>query len=98
MPRKKLAKVFVLRTFALIRREQALDGVRNVGCGAAVANGSRNGGELPEAAAYAEVVGIDHLAVDSDFLAFNADVGDPVLAATVGAAGDVEFQLLIETG
>ena len=31
-----------------------------------------------------------------DLLAFDADVGDPVLSATVGAAGDVEAKLLVE--
>ena len=44
----------------------------------------------------AEVVSILHLAVDFQFLAFNADVGDPMLTATIGAAGDVQFQVLIE--
>ena len=33
-----------------------------------------------------------------DLLAFEADVGDPVLAAGVGAAGDVELDLLVEAG
>ena len=36
--------------------------------------------------------------VNFDLLALDADVGDPVLAATVGASGDVKFQMLIETG
>ncbi len=63
-----------------------------------IAYRSRNGCELPEASAHANVVGIDHFAVDPDFLSFDTDIGDPVLAATIGAAGDVEFQLLIETG
>ena len=33
-----------------------------------------------------------------DLLAFEANVGDPMLAATVGASGDVELELLIESG
>ncbi len=49
-------------------------------------------------AADAEVIGIDHAAVDFHLLAFDADVGDPVLPATVGASGDVELQVLIEAG
>ena len=36
--------------------------------------------------------------MDFDLLAFNADVGDPVLPATVGASGDVQLQVLIEAG
>ena len=33
-----------------------------------------------------------------DFLSFKADIGNPVLAAGVGATGDVEFEMLIERG
>ena len=55
-------------------------------------------GELADAAAHAEIVGVDHSAVLLDFFAFDADVGDPVLAATVGASGDVQFELLFEAG
>ncbi len=51
-----------------------------------------------ERSAHAEVVGIDQAVVDFDLLALNADVGDPVLAATVGASGDVQLQVLIESG
>ena len=32
------------------------------------------------------------------FFAFEADVGDPVLAAAIGAAGDVDAELLLEAG
>ena len=55
-------------------------------------------GVLADGAADAEVEGVDHLAVLLDLLAFEADVGDPVLAAGVGAAGDVEADLLVEAG
>ena len=47
-------------------------------------------GVFADGSADAEVEGVDHLAVLLDLLAFEADVGDPVLAAGVGAAGDVE--------
>ena len=53
---------------------------------------------VADSAADAEVVGVDELAVVLDLLAFDADVGDPVLAAAVGAAGDVELELLVEAG
>ena len=54
--------------------------------------------ECAERTADAEVVGVDRLAVDLELLAFDPEVGDPVLAATVGASGDVKFQVLIEAG
>ena len=53
---------------------------------------------MTDTAADAEIVGVDQLAIDLDFLALDADVGDPVLAATIGAAGDVKFELMLEIG
>src|SRR5580704_540236 len=78
--------------------EQARDGVGDFFGGAAVANGAGDGGELAYAAAYAEIVGVDHFAFVLDFLAFDADVGDPVLATGVGAAGDVELDVFLVAG
>ena len=57
---------------------------------AAIADGTSDGGVCADGAAETEVVGVGELAVVLDLLAFDADVGDPVLAATVGAPGDVE--------
>ncbi len=68
------------------------------GAGQRIANGARDCGMLADGSAEAEVVGVSELAVVFDLLAFEADVGDPVLAATVGAAGDVKAELLIELG
>ncbi len=51
-----------------------------------------------ERAAQAKVIGIDHLSVDFYLFAIDANVGDPVLSATVRAAGDVQLQMLIEAG
>ncbi len=53
---------------------------------------------LADGAADAEVVGVDEIGALLDFLALEADVGDPVLAAGVGAARDVQFERLIEFG
>src|SRR5580704_5357841 len=78
--------------------EQARDGVGDFFGGAAVANGAGDGGELAYAAAYAEIVGVDDFAFVLDFLALDADVGDPVLAAGVGAAGDVELDVFLIAG
>src|SRR3989454_151560 len=49
-----------------------------------------------ERAADAEVVGAHERAVDLQLLALDADVGDPVLAARVGAAGDVQLHVLLK--
>src|SRR5260221_3766964 len=79
-------------------RQEALDGVGDFGGGAAVTDGTGYGGELADAATYAEIVGIDHFAFVLDFFSFDADVGDPVLAAGVGAAGDVELDVFLISG
>ena len=50
-----------------------------------------------ERAAQAEVVRIQHAIADFDLLALDANVCNPVLAATVRASGDVKFQVLLET-
>ena len=74
--------------------EQTGDGVGNFFGGATIAYGTRDGSDLTDTAADAEVVGVDHLAIGFDFLALDADVGNPVLPAGVGAAGNVETKLL----
>ena len=62
------------------------------------AYGSCNGGDLPHGAAYAKVICVDELSVDPNLLAFDTDIGDPVLAATVRATCDVQSQVLSEIG
>ena len=76
--------------------QQALDGLGNQRRGAAKAHRASDGRVLADRSAQAEVVGVDQLALVLDLLAFHADVRDPVLAATIGAAGDVGAQLLVE--
>src|SRR5207247_9900937 len=46
----------------------------------------------------AEIVGVDHRALHLLLLALDAEVGDPVLPATIRASGDVDLQVLIEAG
>jgi hypothetical protein len=53
---------------------------------------------VADAAADAEVVGINHLAAGPDFLSFNANVGDPVLPAGIGATGNVETKFVLKVG
>ncbi len=79
-----------------IRGEQARDRVRNLGSGAAVADGTGNALILAERAAEREIERVDDVLALLDLFAFEADIGDPVLAAGIGAAGDVELELLVE--
>ena len=53
---------------------------------------------LPNRSTETEVVGIYQFAFVLDLLAFDPDVGNPVLSATVRASGDVQLQVLIEAG
>ncbi len=90
------AQVFAGLARREIRAQQALDGLGAVFGGGAEADLARDARVLADRAADAEVEGIDHLAVLLDLLAFEADVGDPALSAGVGAAGDVQVDLLVE--
>src|SRR6516165_6507210 len=94
--REKVLQSLLRMTLILENMEKALDSVRDFVSAAAVTDRPGNGSGLPDAAANAEVVGIHHFAVDLDFLAFDANVRDPVLAATIGATGNVELELPLE--
>ena len=94
--RKPRAQAFVGCAPAQVIAQQPLNGFGNKRRGAAIAHRPRNARVLAHGSAEAEVVGVGQLALVLDLLAFEADVGDPVLAAAVGAAGDVELELLIE--
>src|SRR5215467_328049 len=96
--REESAQRLVFAAVVLEISQEALYGVGNGGSRAAIADRPRDGRNLPEAAAHAEVVSVDQFAVLFDLLAFDADIGDPVLAAAVGAAGDVQLDLLREAG
>lgn len=82
----------------VVGAEETGDGVGNFFGAAAVADGTGDGSELANGAAHAEIVGVNELAIELDFFAFDTDVGDPVLPATVGAAGDVEFDVVAKAG
>ena len=76
--------------------QQALDRFGDKRCGAAVSNGARDGRVLADCSAETEVVSVGQLALELDFLAFHADVGNPMLSAAIGAAGDMELELLVK--
>src|SRR5215469_3029160 len=78
--------------------EKARNGVGNFLGWATVADGARDRSNLADTASETEVVGVDKPAVLLDFLAFQANVGDPVLAARVWAAGDVQLDVFLVAG
>src|SRR5579872_4806889 len=98
MPRKEAAQIFTRLATLVESGKQALDSVRNLGSGAAISNRPSDRGELTDTSANAEVVGVDHAAIHFDFFALDADIGDPMLSTTVGAAGDIEPQMFLEIG
>src|SRR5437764_1755994 len=83
---------------ALIERaaQQTLNGIRHFAGRATIAHRSAKACVLTHSAAKTEVVSILNAAIDLQFLAFQSDIGNAVLAATIRAAGYVELQLLIE--
>src|ERR1017187_6335854 len=98
VPGKELTQVLASLTRGQILPQQSFDGVRNLGRRAAISHGPRCRLMQTERSAQAKVIGIDHATVDFNLFAVDADVGNPVLSATVGATGDVQFQMLIEAG
>src|SRR5580765_7894779 len=96
MAREKAPQVFARHAPEFERAKQAFDGVRNFAGKATIANRTRDGREGANAAADAKVVGVHEFAMVTNFFAFDADVGDPVLSATVRAAGHVELQIVRE--
>jgi hypothetical protein len=92
------AEVFALLADGEVAAEETVQSIWDILRRGAEAERSGGAGVLADGAADAEVEGVDELAVLLDLLALEADVGDPVLAAGVGAAGDVELDLLIEAG
>ena len=49
-----------------------------------------------DSASQAEVIRVHKAVVILDLLTFDTDIGNPVLTATVWAAGDVQLQILVE--
>jgi hypothetical protein len=96
--RQEMLEIFAGVAIGLERVQKAWDGVGNFIGAAPETNGTRYGSDVADAATNAEIVGIDKFAIDLDFLAFDANVGDPVLTATIGAAGDMQLELMLKVG
>ena len=93
-----VTEVFTFGADGQVAGEEALDGVGNLGGSDAVAERTCGACIFADGAAYAKEEGIDQLAVLLDLFALETDVGNPVLAARVGAACDVEADLLVKAG
>ena len=98
MSGEELPQVLARVTVGHISSQQPLEGVRNLTRWAAVAHWPCRCLVESDCATQAEVVSIHQAAFVLDLLALNAYVRDPVLAAAVWASGDMQLQVLIETG
>src|SRR5208337_3504145 len=93
VPGKELPQVLTRRTRREIMPQQSLNRIRNLGRKAAISHGSRRRLMQTERSAKAEVIGVDESPIDLHFFAVDADVGNPVLSATVRASRNVQFQV-----
>src|SRR5579862_34052 len=98
VPRKEAPQIFARLPRSEVLPQQSLDRSRNLGCEAAISHRSCRCLIQAERASDTEVIGIDEAAVDFHLFPVDADVGDPVLAATVRASRDVQLEVLIEAG
>src|ERR1700756_476727 len=98
MARKPRPEIFTMSAILKIAAKQPLNRCRNLSRRSAIARGSTHTRVFADGSAHGEVERVDHLALMLHLFAFEADVGDPVLAAAVRAAGYVELDLLIESG
>src|SRR6266851_7838916 len=96
VPGKELTQVLARLAHGEILLKQSLDRIRNFSRRAAISHGPRGRLMQTERSTDAEVIGIDDTAVDFHLLAINANIGNPVLSATVRASGNVQLQVLIK--
>jgi hypothetical protein len=89
VPRKELTQILAGLASAEVLPKQPLDGMGNLGCEAPVSDRPRCRLMQAERASQAEIVRVDQAALDFHLLAIDANIGNPVLSATVGATGDV---------
>src|ERR1700745_2036880 len=98
MAREELPQIFVGSPVLEIGALSPFDGIGHFGGKAPISNRTGNRLMEPDCAANAKVVGILHAVADPDLFAFDPDVGDPMLAATVRAPSHMQFQVLLEAG
>jgi len=90
------AKVLLGLPVRQVLAQQALNGIGYKRCRAAIADRASDCSMLTHRSAEAEIEGVGQFALVLDLLALDTDVGDPMLAAAIGAAGDVQTKLLVE--
>ena len=88
------AQIFRSGTIFQKMDHQPFDRIWNISRRAAKADRPGDGRNVSETPANTEVIRVDHFSVGFDLFAFDTDVGDPVLAATVRASGNVQLDLL----
>src|SRR5271169_3616351 len=98
MPRKKSLEGLARFALRMEEIQETLDSVRDFVRRATVAHRASDGRDFADAATDTEVVGIDHFAARFDFLAFDPDIRNPVLAAGVRAARDVQSEFVLVIG
>src|SRR5262249_18556835 len=97
VPRKIGAQVLITgMAIVKIVAQQPLDGLGDLGGIAAIAHWTRGALVPAHCPADTEIICVHQSAITLQLLSLDAAVGDPVLAATIGAAGHVQLQLLIE--
>src|SRR5882672_86926 len=89
--REKASEILPMFAHGPITPQQTLDCVRYFLRRATIADRPRNRLQRSDRATQAKVIGVDQCTVDLQLLTFESDVGDPMLAATVRAASDVQF-------
>src|ERR1700691_5093187 len=77
------AQIFVRHTVGQILAQQPFNGFGDKRRGASIAHSARDGSVLSDRSAEAKVVSVGKFALVLDLLAFDANVGNPVLAAAV---------------
>src|SRR5580700_6926603 len=85
--RKEPSQILSWQPFIQIAPQQALDRVRNLTSWAAITNGPSHRLVQPDCSAHTKVVGVHHAISNFDLLALDANVRNPMLAATIRASG-----------
>ena len=92
---KELSEIFIGTSLVEIMAKQPLNGIGHLGRQAAIPNWTRNRLMETDRAADAEVISVFHAVAHFDLLAFDSDVGDPMLAAAIRASSDMQLKVLL---
>ncbi len=93
---KVSAQVFVGRTLREITAQQPLNRVRDLIGRGPVAQRTSGAGEPAHSSAHAKIKSVHQLPILLDLLAFQSDIGDPVLTAAIRATGHMQLDLLVK--